>query len=375
MRFAMVLLLGVSSVIWAPSRAHAAKERPKLAVLDLQGKGVDRGTVETLSEVVTVSLKKLGVFDIISRSDIQQMLNFEESKQLVGCTASSECMAEVGGALGVARLVSGSVGKVGSSFVITLTLVDTKTARVIERESRTADTEEKLLAEVDGAARFLVRSLLEGRLGDVIVKASENAAEVEIDGKLVGQTPMPLMKMAGGPHTVRISKKGFVTYARDIAVDEKQATVLDANLIPSTEFIDNYDSKANAIRAAAYVSTGVGAAMVATSLVLWFAVAEPQNARNSATYDALIANGNVPSDAQKTQLNSQATSIRTLYTVSQIVGVAGGVVAAAGLVMFFAGPKPGVYDQYKRVDVSGTKVSFEVSPLASGLYVGAHAIF
>ena len=76
-------------------------------MLDLEAKGVEKSTAETLTDIVTVSLKKLGgVFDVISRSDIQQMLNFEESKQLVGCTSNSSCLAEIGGALGVARVVT-----------------------------------------------------------------------------------------------------------------------------------------------------------------------------------------------------------------------------------------------------------------------------
>ena len=146
-----------SLVAWTAAAAKGP-DHLKLAVLDLEAKGVEKSTAETLTDIVTVSLKKLGVFDVISRSDIQQMLNFEESKQLVGCTSNSSCIAEIGGALGVARVVTGSVGKVGSSYVINLSLLDTKSAKVIERESRSVQGNLDKLVDETGNARALPRA-------------------------------------------------------------------------------------------------------------------------------------------------------------------------------------------------------------------------
>src|SRR5687768_9111212 len=116
----LVLVVVHAPFLWA------ASERPKLAVLDLEAKGVDKDTAQTITNVISTALKKLGVFDVITRSDIQQMLNFEASKQVVGCSADSACIAEIGGAIGAARLVTGSIGKIGSRYVLGLVLFDTK---------------------------------------------------------------------------------------------------------------------------------------------------------------------------------------------------------------------------------------------------------
>ena len=373
MKFVAVMLMSFCAVLTGTS-AMAAKgpERTKLAVLDLEAKGVEKSTAETLTDIVTVSLKKLGVFDVISRSDIQQMLNFEESKQLVGCTSNSSCLAEIGGALGVARVVTGSVGKVGSSYVINLSLLDTKSARVIERESRTVQGSlDKLVDETGNAAKFLVRSLLEGKQGDVIVKVSENGSEIEVDGKLVGVSPMPRMKMSSGPHTLRVSKTGFVLYAKDVTVTEKETTVLDAQLVPSADFIHNYDAKANGMRIASYVTFGVGAAAVATGFILWYAYNDPRNTKHNNAKSALDNSGTA-SSADQARINSEADSIRTVYTLSQVVGIVGGVAMATGVVLFFVGPTPGVYDQYKTVEVGGgAKVTFDAMPTRDGGYASA----
>src|SRR5687768_16999194 len=94
-----------------------AAERPKIAVIELTDKGVGKDLAENLTDVVTVALGRLGVFDVLSRADIERMLQFEQQRQAIGCESDMQCLAEIGGALGVALLVSGSVGKVGSSYV------------------------------------------------------------------------------------------------------------------------------------------------------------------------------------------------------------------------------------------------------------------
>src|SRR5690606_8239504 len=139
---------------------------------------------------------------------IQQMVQFEQEKQLLGCETDSSCLAELGGALGVAMLVTGSLGKVGSSYIINLTLTDTRTVTILAREQRQVRSADALMAEAESAARFLVRGLLEEQQGYLVLQSTEAGAEVEIDGRLVGVTPLARQTLAGGPHRVRLSKKG-----------------------------------------------------------------------------------------------------------------------------------------------------------------------
>ena len=49
--------------------------------------------------------------------------------------------------------------------------------------------------------------------------------------RIVGVTPLGRMELAGGPHTLRVIKSGFVTWARDIQVDPNQPTVVEAGLV------------------------------------------------------------------------------------------------------------------------------------------------
>src|SRR5688572_256451 len=66
---------------------------------------------------------------------MKDMLDAEQQKMLLGCDKES-CMAEIAGAMGAERLVAGSVGALGAMFVVTLKLIDTKSAQVASRASR-----------------------------------------------------------------------------------------------------------------------------------------------------------------------------------------------------------------------------------------------
>lgn len=359
--------------ICAPATVAAAPKQ-KLAVLELEQKGVDASAAQNVTELVGVALKKLEVFDVITRADIAQLMSFEQDKQLVGCGIGTSCIAELGGALGVATLVSGSVGKLGSNYVLTLVLMDTKAAKVLERETRTAASLELLGKEVDSAARALVRILLAGKLGELVVRGAESGAEVELDGKLIGITPLPRLKLPSGPHQIRVTKKGFVALAADVTIKASDTLVFEATLMPSLEFIADYDRKANGLRWGAIGGIAGGAALFAGGMIVYFGVADPTNNRHNARRAEILA-GTRTADGDL-RYNDEAVAIQGLYRAGQALSISGAIVAAAGVVLFFAAPTPGVYDQFKSIEVKGgPKVSFDVSPIAGGLYGQARVTF
>jgi hypothetical protein len=356
-----LVLIAVAALGVVLPRQSAAEERPKLAVLDLRGKGVPDELVSSLSDVVTTSLTRLGVFDVVSRADIQRMLEFEQDKQLLGCESDTSCLAEIGGALGVALLVSGSVGQVGSTYIVNLTLTDTAAVNVRAREQREVASRDQLIGEVEGAARFLVRELLAGEQGYIVLNASESGADVEIDGRIVGVTPVPRQTLAGGPHRVKIVKTGFVTWARDIDVRKDQTEVVDASLVPSLEYIEKYDSSAGTWRMMAYLTGGVGVAAIGFGVGGWMWNGSRADELES---DVIAAGCQRGADAAATgdcdALQSRRDTIERFDLIAQIVGWTGVAAFATGALLFFLGPEPGIYDQYKPVSIG-------LTPLPDGI--------
>lgn len=125
-----------------------AEEKSKVAVLDIQAAGVEADLVPTLTEILTVEVDRLGKYKVIAGRDIQSMLGFEKQKDIIGCTDAS-CLAEIGGALGVDRIIASHIGKVGSTYVVNIKLINI----------RMADTENRVYETVRGEVDALIETI------------------------------------------------------------------------------------------------------------------------------------------------------------------------------------------------------------------------
>jgi hypothetical protein len=87
------------------------------------------------------------------------VVGFGRQKKMLGCAEDATCLAEIGGALGVDYVLTGSLGRLGNLTRVDLKLVDARKARVVARagESVTGE-EERLVSTVQGAVRELLRA-------------------------------------------------------------------------------------------------------------------------------------------------------------------------------------------------------------------------
>jgi TolB-like protein len=113
-----------------------AQDPIKIAVMDLKARsGIDEMVVLSLTDLVCTELSGFGDFEVIARDDMQVMLEHIADKQLLECD-DTKCLAQVGGALGVAQLMSGNIGKVGEVYLINLKLIGIDEAKVLNRFSK-----------------------------------------------------------------------------------------------------------------------------------------------------------------------------------------------------------------------------------------------
>ncbi len=137
-RFALAFLMLLS----VPA---AAGGENAVAVLDIQGTGIQADLLPTLTEILTAELAALGKYKVIAGRDVQSMLGFEKQKDVLGCTDAA-CLAEIGGALGVDRIVASHIGMVGSTYVVNIKLINI----------RMADTEGRVYETVRGEVDALI---------------------------------------------------------------------------------------------------------------------------------------------------------------------------------------------------------------------------
>ncbi len=176
-----------------PSATMAEGERCRIIVLNLQGKGLppkEKDIPALLTDTLAGELSKVAGCHIITQQDVGQMLDVEASKAECG-DGSDSCLSEIGTALGADRVVGGSVGKIGSEFVISVRLLNTSKGTVDARAEQAVAGDP---AQLRLAARNVGRRLFGQK--ELPPDAPEDSSPLMADdGASAGVSPMLI---AGG---------------------------------------------------------------------------------------------------------------------------------------------------------------------------------
>jgi TolB-like protein len=140
--------------------AAAPSGKPRLAFIELTpGADVSKEVAQAAGEQLVVALAETGKFDVITKGDVKAILGYEAQAQLLGCGEAS-CMVDLGGALGAAYLVSGSLARLGGQLQLVLSLIDVSKATVGRRVA--------LPAAGDGALPQAAREAVQKLTGEVV---------------------------------------------------------------------------------------------------------------------------------------------------------------------------------------------------------------
>ena len=150
---ALVFFLSLPVVAAAPSESL-----PAIMVLNIKHEEeAGPGIATILTGLVLQDLTDLKRFRVIGEKDVNQMLNQEQRKQLAGCTDTS-CLVEIAGAMGTRYTLDGTVGVVGQSNVLSLSLIDVTKAAVVSRKTAVVKGEREQLLD---SVHKLIRDLME----------------------------------------------------------------------------------------------------------------------------------------------------------------------------------------------------------------------
>ncbi len=126
-----------------------------IAVLPLQIKRLERELGALIDELLVSNVSASGCFKVISSSDINAMLGLEKLKDVSGCSDTA-CAAEIGGALGVDLLLSGTVGRLGDNLLVSLAVIDIAKSEVLGRLTSNIPQDEN---QISGYLHEAVRKL------------------------------------------------------------------------------------------------------------------------------------------------------------------------------------------------------------------------
>ena len=101
----------------------AQQSKLNIAVNDLEPEGLDESSTRIISDRIRSELINTGVFRVMERAEMQSILR-EQGFQQTG-------ICEVGQILGVDRMVTGNIGKVGNFYTISLRMINVATCETL----------------------------------------------------------------------------------------------------------------------------------------------------------------------------------------------------------------------------------------------------
>jgi TolB-like protein len=109
-----------------------AQNKINIAVLTLKNtSGITSGEVELISDRLRGELFSTGRVNVMERDQMQDVLKEQGFQQSGACTDEA-CMVEMGQLLGVEMLISGSIGKLGTLYMVNVRMIDVGTAQIVK---------------------------------------------------------------------------------------------------------------------------------------------------------------------------------------------------------------------------------------------------
>ncbi len=161
------------SVLFALLTISQPDDPERLAVMPLQAKRIAPEMVRILDSLLVSELDDAGTYAVIGTEEIDAMLGLEEMKDALGCDDAS-CAAEIGGALGVGYLVTGTVSRLGDEVIVQLSLVDVRSVRVVGRGKAVVPNDE---TRFRGAIEAAVAAVLGQEPGAAHERTSSEPSE------------------------------------------------------------------------------------------------------------------------------------------------------------------------------------------------------
>jgi len=146
------LLRVVLIFIISGSAVHAG-DKMRLAVIDLEAKGVSKIISVAVSDLIRSDIVETGHFLVIERNQISAILN-EQGFQQTGCTDSA-CAVKMGKLLSANKVLIGEINQIGAAVMITLRIVDVEKGVAEFSSSEKAED----LNALDRTAKKLVTNL------------------------------------------------------------------------------------------------------------------------------------------------------------------------------------------------------------------------
>jgi hypothetical protein len=218
------------------------EDKLRVAILDFTNTGgLSKQETVTLGNRLRSMLVKTNAFVVLERGQMDDILN-EQGFQQSGCT-TTECAVEMGRLLNVQKMISGTIGKLGQTYTIDLSLIDVETAEIEKSFFRDFKGEIDGLLDIMQLIANQIASIVggtglpaeaEGKIVTLEINSDPEDATIFINGNQVGRTPFESKAKEGLSVTVRIEKENYQSWEKTLKIAEGED--IEAEL----EFTEEY---------------------------------------------------------------------------------------------------------------------------------------
>ncbi len=266
----------VAQATLAPSLTRADVGGPeealdkKIAVWRFDALGIDPELVARLEILFRMELERLDKQPLPSRRDIERTLTASDRE----CTGEEKCLAAIGKRLGVDVVITGTVGALGTSYVLNIKAVDVATGKSqrIASDPLKGSPDELIESVRVAAYKLLAPEQLHGA---VQIQTDLIGAEVSLDGNSLGKTPLPnqgvIGKLAIGPHKLVVSAKDYAPFDEDVEVHFQKVSPVVVRLLQSNEVIGTGKTitvERHPFYTRTWFIVGASVAVIATSVLI-----------------------------------------------------------------------------------------------------------
>lgn len=183
----------------APAGESGKMKAPTVLVFDLEESSAAPGLAKTIGGLITTTIDEKSELQVLSGQDIRRAMELSAEQAAVGCTDDTSCLVEVADALGATYVIFGDVGKLGSTLIVQLSVLNSQKGVVVSRQAIRADSEESLIDQVPAGTASLMNPVLEAE-GLALMEGLELKDLSANKRVVVEQAPpnVPAIALAGG---------------------------------------------------------------------------------------------------------------------------------------------------------------------------------
>lgn len=210
------------------------KKDVAVAIVSMQGIDVEDDLVRNIEQALLNEVDELPKHRAISSEDVRRELE-QFGLSAASCQNDITCLARAGRYARAHLGIEARVASLGGTLNISMRLIDTEARTEITRVADPLSDDSAL--RIQELHRLAIQLLApETYVGSLMIRCAVEGAELYLDDKLVGTTPLnrPLRDLRAGPHILRVSKPGFADLNQFVDVVYKRASTITVDLNTNT---------------------------------------------------------------------------------------------------------------------------------------------